>query len=74
MHFQADIAPAHDDEKYQANKCVTSGYASFLGNRNSKNGLGFSRIFIFDDDTVTLIMHTVFCLSYEIVYQMIFAV
>ena len=60
MYFQAGIAPAHDrsSEKYQAKKYVTPDIVSFFGNRNLKYGFGLSRIFIIDDDTITLIMHT----------------
>ena len=70
MYFQADIAPAHDAEKYRSQqreisseKIHHSGYVSlsFFGNKNLKYGLGLSRIFIIDDDTVTFIMHTVVC-------------
>ena len=71
MHFQGDISPAHDAEKYRSHqreissekKYVTPDmFLSFLGNRNLEYGFGFSRIFIINDDTVTLIMHTVLCL------------
>ena len=73
MYFQADITAAHDAEKYRSQqreisseKIRHSGYVSvfsFFGNSNLKYGLGFSRLFIIDDDdTVTFIVHTVLCL------------
>ena len=51
-------------EKYQAKNFVTPDiFLFFFRNRNLKYGFGSSRISIIDDDTVTLIMHTVLCLQ-----------
>ena len=60
---------AHDADKYwsqhrekSSEKIRHSWYVSLFMKINLKYGFGFSRIFIIDDDTAILIMHSVLCL------------
>ena len=71
IHFQADIATAHDADKISTQQRKISieeirhhsfFFFFFLKIQNLKYGFGLSEMCIIYDDAVTFIMHTVLCL------------